>query len=458
MDWRPGWDLHVGAASTVGIPRALLVDQNLSDPAAEVMEDVALLKQTLAQLIGDDGAIQPGVAPLLQGPAPGMVRSAPDVGKPTQIVLHEIDQPVPANPMAGVSHMLEHIAGDVRLLLPVQQAVKSLEPALQQLAQTDARFFTDDTHPARRLLDTLTQRSLAFRQETTPGFSQFMLLTTRAVQHLSDSQTKSASLFDTVLRALETAWTWDAQEQRAARHRLLVEQVVADIRQLPDIGQVPADILEFATGPWADVVALAQLTQGEDGQEAQEDSDNGENGDPQGYRTLIPALLWSAQPALTRQNTELLNEVIPGLLAQLRKGLMSIDYPPAQTSALLQRLVGLHQSAFEEIAAESQDAQATAVALATEVREPDATDPYADFVVGAWVDLTTNDQVVRTQLTWTSPQGTLFLFTAPDASTQSMTRRMRNKLVSEGLLRVVPTDAPSPEPLSSKGPGKTRAR
>ena len=68
-------------------------------------------------------------------------------------------------------------------------------------------------------------------------------------------------------------------------------------------------------------------------------------------------------------------------------------------------------------------------------------DPYADFVIGAWVELVTNGRVVRTQLTWASPHGTLFLFTAPDASTQSMTRRMRDKLAQEGSLRVVP--APS---------------
>ena len=67
-----------------------------------------------------------------------------------------------------------------------------------------------------------------------------------------------------------------------------------------------------------------------------------------------------------------------------------------------------------------------------------APDPYADFKIGVWVELVTNGRVVRTQLTWTSPHGTLFLFTAPDASTQSMTRRMRDKLASEGMLRVAP--------------------
>ena len=57
--------------------------------------------------------------------------------------------------------------------------------------------------------------------------------------------------------------------------------------------------------------------------------------------------------------------------------------------------------------------------------------------MGAWVELISNQRPVRTQLTWTSPNGTLFLFTSPDGSTQSMTRRMRDKLASEGTLRVI---------------------
>ena len=64
-------------------------------------------------------------------------------------------------------------------------------------------------------------------------------------------------------------------------------------------------------------------------------------------------------------------------------------------------------------------------------------------MVGVWVELITNRRAVRTQLTWASPHGTLFLFTAADGSTQSMTRRMRNKLASDGALRVV-ADAPAP--------------
>ena len=70
---------------------------------------------------------------------------------------------------------------------------------------------------------------------------------------------------------------------------------------------MPADILDFAAGPWADVVALAQV------------SAEGQQDDPSGYLALVPLLLWSAQPELTRLEPERLTHAIPDMLAKLRQ-------------------------------------------------------------------------------------------------------------------------------------------
>ncbi len=59
--------------------------------------------------------------------------------------------------------------------------------------------------------------------------------------------------------------------------------------------------------------------------------------------------------------------------------------------------------------------------------------------LGNWVEMNTGKGWQRTQLTWASPHGTLFLFTRPDGSTQSMTRRMRERMMREGLMRVLST-------------------
>ena len=467
---QPGWvDPGAGAVSAQS---SLAGGYYPSGAAAEAIEDMAQLERLVGRLAGGGTVSQPGSlpVPLAGWRGPGVapvVYAAMPMEAATQSTAMAVEV---------VGRMMANIAQDARLLPPVQQAVKSLEPALKQLVHYDGRFFTDSNHPARRLLDELTQRSLAFTAETEPGFSRFMRLVTEAVGHLSAHEVKDAGPFDTVLKALQSAW--DTQEQKIKAHQeaeqkaklqaeqreLLAEKIAADIRKLPDVDKVPSDVLDFAAGPWADVVALAQVMRGDDSQDD----------DPSGYLALVPVLLWTAQPDLTRQETDRLNEAIPGLLAKLRKGLKTINYPAVQTSAFLQRLVALHQAAFEkptpaapapapatdepevvsEVAELVEPPEASAAAPQDSAQAPlDTPDPYADFVIGAWVELVTNGRVVRTQLTWASPHGTLFLFTAPDASTQSMTRRMRDKLAAEGSLRVVPAQPPKPAKPAARASG-----
>ena len=126
------------------------------------------------------------------------------------------------------------------------------------------------------------------------------------------------------------------------------------------------------------------------------------------------------------------------------------------TSEFIERLVQLHQQVLDAQAPmepeepaplETQSGDPSElpetvvdVDLATVPGEPApaaAATLDDEFTVGSWVDLVSAGKVMRTQLTWASPHKTLFLFTAADGSTQSMTRRMRDKLTAEGSLRVL---------------------
>jgi hypothetical protein len=285
-----------------------------------------------------------------------------------------------------------------------------------------------------------------------------MRLVDQAVNHLAQQEVTSAAPFEAVLKALESAW--DVQEKKLQAHReaeekalldaeqreMLAEKVASNIRALPDVGDVPANIMDFAAGPWADVVALAQISKPADSTEA----------DPGGYLALVPLLFWSVQPALVGDDKAKLVDAIPGMLTTLREGLATIGNPDERTSEFIERLVLLHQQVLETPhdaepgepdPLETQSGEPSVlpetmvdVDLATVPGEPapPATATIDDaFTVGSWVDLVTAGKVMRTQLTWTSPHKTLFLFTAADGSTQSMTRRMRDKLAAEGSLRVL---------------------
>lgn len=429
-----------------GVPGGTVAGAYPSAAVSDAMEDIAQLER----LVGRLAQGQPGYVPSGQ---PGYVPSGQGSTHSLYGVSYGNVSDSPALAAEVVARMMENISRDERLLPPVQRAMQNLEPAIRKLVRHDNRFFSDANHPARRLLDELTQRSLAFTNEESSRFKRFMRLVDQAVNHLAQLDITNGEPFEAVLKALDAAWETQEkkiQERREAdekarlaaeKRELLAEKIAANIRALPGVAKVPADVMDFAAGPWADVVALAQINNPEGSAEE----------DPGGYLALVPLLFWSVQAEMVGPDLVPLVDAIPGILAKLREGLATINHPEASTNAFIERLVHLHQLVLDAPPAESVDAtedssadmdseppQTTAdVDLEAELQEVVGSAIDDSFVIGAWVDLVTNGKVVRTQLTWTSPHKTLFLFTAADNSTQSMTRRMRDKLAAEGALRIV---------------------
>ncbi|WP_313313044.1 DUF1631 family protein [Pulveribacter sp.] len=459
----------------------------VTQEAADAMQDLAQLEQLVGRLAGapaggewvNTSALIPASAPMpavpMPVPQPSPERAAQDV----------------------VSRMMDNIAQDSRLLPSMQRAIQSLAPALRELVRHDTRFFSDEQHPARRLLDELTQRSLAFDREDSPSFGRFMRLVNEVVGHLATARIESSAPFERVLRALEKAWETQERhrrERREAKERerqlreqrdLLAERLSADFRRLPDAGGAPADLLAFVTGPWAAVVALAQTPEG-----AEATGD-----DPGGYLALVPLLLAVGQESQLRAEPERLGQALAAALPTLREGLMSINHPAEGIQALEERLLGLQRlaqdwhdeqqrqaeaaRAQEQARAEAEAAEAAAAPLAelptdslaaplaaqdelptqsemqALAQEPKPDVPAADakgaLQIGQWVEIVSQQGAVQTQLTWASPHNTLFLFTGLDGSTQSMTRRMIDKLSGEGSFRMLEgAPAPAAQPRGAR--------
>ena len=379
-----------------------------------------------------------------------------------------------------VSLMVENIAKDPRLLPSVQKLVRSLEPALLLLSLVDARLFSSKAHPARQLLMDMTEHSLAYTSEDAPGVGGFLTAVEAAIAPLRTAPIEGPEPFEQALAELHQQWQrleqLRAPQRNAAvdallhaeQRSVLAEKIAAEIARHPEAQGVPAVVLEFLCRPWALVLAQARLDRHAD--------DGGARA--KNYQAAIGALLWSAHPELPRHNVAKLTRLVPNLLATLREGLDSIGYPATQTSAFLEALMGLHQRAFRAVqkaqplpanpapAPETvpplaqedpwvapQEAQASNfIDLASDApTPPDSADAGAqtqdahaavlpddsDLSLGAWVELQISGQWVRTQLTWASPHQTLFLFTTGGGSTQSMTRRSRDKLMATGQLRIV---------------------
>lgn len=382
-----------------------------------------------------------------------------------------------------VTLMVENIASDLRLLAPVQRAVRDLEPALLRLALTDPRFFSDRKHPARQLLEEVTQRSMAWEDVDAPGFAGFMEPLEEAVEALLTTRVAGAGPFDYALHLLEQGWgeldKGDGLHRETAvrvllqaeQRNLLADRIAREFQERADVAGAPREVVQFVVGPWAQVMAQARL------------ADQGGAADPRGYGDCVSDLILSVQPRLGPGNAVRLARLVPPLLKKLREGLLSIDYPPAPTKRFLEDLDFLHQQAVLPPAGRSRPAmlsdptpqdkpsesfeaaESTNSAwlapgearhsgfmeshpnslpdsLPQTLRPKDPKDlepalPKASLQPGAWVEISLDGQWRRYLLAWASPHGTLFMFTGTSGKTQSMSRQLLDQLLQEGLLRMV---------------------
>lgn len=374
--------------------------------------------------------------------------------------------------MEVVALMVDNIARDSRLPWPVQQFVRALEPALMQLALADPRFFSNKEHPARRLLQDITDHAMAFNGPEAPGFKRFMRSLMDIAGPLATATIEGADDFEQVRQQLHAQWADSEQAREQERQRaiealqhaeqrhLLAARLSGEIRLLPQIDSIPGEIAHFLLGPWAQVMAQARLT------------DRTGSADPGRFQELVGALVWSAQPELTRMNTGELARLIPQLLPRLREGLALIDYPADRTEAVFEQLMQLHQQAFQggpkpaASPAETEPAEQATPLMDEEPwlapseaqdsgfmddlqpSQPGTLEPPPEptpvdgptrpaLAVGSWVNLLVAGQWERTQLSWVGSQGTFFLFTNASGRTQSMTLRLLDRCIQQGSLQVL---------------------
>lgn len=377
--------------------------------------------------------------------------------------------------------MLENLTQDERLLPAIRQQIGLLEPSLIRLSQAEPRFFSDRQHPARQLLESMTQRSLGFLSPHDEGFSDLLKSVKGAVKSI-DRVEASEEKYARLLKRLRRRWEEDdarklqrrAEAARALMHaeqrQVLADRLSLEFQQHMHDKAVPEFVQRFVCGPWAQAVAEVQL----------KDS----MGDGDSLNGVTDDLIWSVQPVLIRRDVDRLARLVPRLLGQLRLTLQQIDYPVELTGQFFDALVNLHEKAFDtptlasdespvgvpadggephqdgnapsesagEAASPSNDdtfwmAGREAADAGFLIGEPDQAGqafPLAgvppresELATGAWVNLKAQGEWVRAQLTWTSPRGGLYMFISASGMAHSMTRRTLDRLLGSGSLQIV---------------------
>ena len=300
-----------------------------------------------------------------------------------------------------VALMVENIVSDTRLLQPVRDIVALLESPLLRLVMFDQRFFSEKDHPARRLLQTIAERSAGYESADNPAFVAFLQPLRQAVQELVRVPIESAEPFELTLDLLVPIWN-DLQQRERDQHAQAVKTLMhaeqrnieagsigKDLRSRPDSGDVPESVLAFAGGPWAQVVAQVRVLAkvAEDDAPAAASRLKKQAND---YAALVGDLYWSVCPEKVGKDTDRLLRLIPGLLNNLRAGLKTIEYPAKEASAFFDKLMTLHQRSLQKNAQVAQRSGWGELAEVSSAREKhaenhDAGKPGAVDTANVWL-------------------------------------------------------------------------
>jgi hypothetical protein len=242
-----------------------------------------------------------------------------------------------------VRKLVNQVAQDPRLLAPVREAIVALEPSLLRLAMVDPRFFSDEGHAGRRLMERVAQRSFKYNDEFSPEFADFFGPVTHAFNQLNNLAIADAQPFGMALATLEQGWDEQDEQELVRRNNVmqalrfaeerqaLADQIAFNMSARSDLDKVPGLILDFLFGPWALAMAHARLT------------DTRNQVDPLGFGSVVPDLLWSVKREVTLKQPVKLIEMIPNLLGKLHAGLELLGHDPRESAPFFEGLMKLHR-------------------------------------------------------------------------------------------------------------------
>ena len=399
-----------------------------------------------------------------------------------------------------MSSLIEKLVKDQRLLAPVQQVIANAEPAFLQLAISDPGFLTNKSHLAQSLMNTIVSNSLAFANESSPGFAEFMLDLQHVAVGLSDIGAGDASNFASLLAGFEKK----IFQRRSIAHenygaaalalqekdqlRVLSKKISAEILTRSDFILGNQIISAFLTGPWSQVLAKERLVLESD-----------KTGVCKAIFSLtLGELLWSLDGTSTISQPKQLAKLIPSVLEKLYGGLQSINAPLSDSQTFFDELLTIYlrslnasaepftaaarrdvlaqnkqtefelkslfsggdSSSYKTLLQTPQKARLTGSEASEGQRaEPSfqQTQPFSETVagrkieselpiillggnelkLGAWVELMEDERWLSAQLTWISLHKTLFMFTSAGNRIHSMTEPLLEYYFLQGQVKII---------------------
>jgi hypothetical protein len=371
---------------------------------------------------------------------PVVTDSAPsnnDQAKPNNVIyLPKIKQMAPQGSLSRVDEntidLLSKVFETVFVDGGIPQEIKSLVGFLQipvlKEALTDKEFFYQEAHPARRLIELLTQLSLGWgarKGQDDPIFEAMKRNVGRIQQESDQKHTLFADIvseLETLIKQQEAASTeaLSAPISVALKREKVIHATKAaknDVALRIGTGEVVAMVETFLENKWTSVLTIAYSVQDEK---------------PDALKSAVKTmddLIWSVKPKITIEQRKQFIAKLPGLLSMLNKWLNVIKWEDADRLQFFAELAECHASIVRaplELSPERQMQIAVEAAklaaerrlqLAEKLQPAPVVDASTDTVEslerGMWMEFSPTDGDKRkVKLAWVSPLRSLFIFSA----------------------------------------------
>ncbi len=245
-----------------------------------------------------------------------------------------------------VGMLFEFILQDKNLPAEIQAQLARLQIPYLKVAILDKHLFAKKEHPARRLLDELAQAGVGWSEESDKDHRLFQRIRQIVESLLKDFDEDTGIFEREYLSFVEffaglkkradvaeqrTTETARGREKLHTARKLAAKEILLRMEGKP----VPEVIRHVLTRPWANVLVLTSLRQGENSHQWQ------------ASLRVADELIWSAQRKDTDDERQRLRALVPELEKALRQGLSLVAYQEADVNHLIAELAKLYAVLLE---------------------------------------------------------------------------------------------------------------
>ena len=295
----------------------------------------------------------------------------------------------------------EHLLQGNDLPDPIKALIGRLQIPVAKLALLDKTFFSDQAHPARRLLNHMGQAAVGWSEDDDRGPDSLYGMIERVVERLILDFDGDPTLFTQMDRYFVAFIAREESQARSLEARSVAQlggrapeseqHTVANLVEevLARYPLVPPVVESILRDGWEPAMLVTLRSSGTDSSAWRRGLE------------LADRLLWSVQPKLDAEDRRQLLRRIPEILRGLRSQLAGGGSDQRQLARWFRDLQTLHLGALQG------EALAPSPAISGLTGDPMA----SALPIGSWVELPRKDGgKVRLKVAWVSPEGARYVF------------------------------------------------